>query len=82
MELISFIRIFNAEAQGRRVRRVLFSRVERVDRVEIFMQASRPHSSSMYSKSSTDAPNLYLIVLPTWSMFHINLLSFLQKASD
>jgi len=36
VELIAFLlRVFNAETQRRRVRRVLFSRVEHVDRVEI-----------------------------------------------
>ena len=32
----------------------LFSRVEHVERVEMFMLAARPHSSIIYSRSSTE----------------------------
>ena len=59
MELISFIRIFNAETQRRRVRREILElesgRLDDwVDCVEIFMQVSRPHSSIIYSRSPTE----------------------------
>ena len=47
---------FNTEAQRRRV---LFSRVERVDRVEIFMQASRPQSLIIYSRYSTEGSDTF-----------------------
>ena len=41
------------ETQRRRVRRVLFSHVEHVERVEILIQA-QPHSSIIYSRSYTE----------------------------
>ena len=62
MELIAFLlRVFNAETQRRRVRRVLFSRVEHVERVEMFMLAARPHSSIIYSGSSTEGSDPFCL---------------------
>ena len=36
-----------------------FSRVERVDRVELFMRASRHHYSIIYSRFSIRGPNTF-----------------------
>ena len=40
----------------------LDGRVERVDRVEIFMQASRSHSSIIYSRSSTEGSDTFSVM--------------------
>jgi len=58
--------VFNAETQRRRVRREILElesgwldgRVEHVERVEMFMQDSRPHSLIMDSGSSIERSHL------------------------
>ena len=47
------------EPRNTRNTRKIFSRVEHVDRVEIFMQDSRPHSSIIYSGSSTEGSDTF-----------------------
>lgn len=65
---------FNAEALRRRVRRVLFSRVEHVDRVEIFMQASPPQSLIIYSRYSTEGSDTFgLNLLQTFPLARLSL---------
>ena len=59
------------EAQRRRVRRVLFSRVEHVERVEMFMLAARPYSSIIYSGSSIEASEPFIIKLLQPSSFFV-----------
>ena len=41
------------------MRRVLLSRVERVDRVETFLSFSSPHSLIIYSRSSTEGSDTF-----------------------
>ena len=46
---------------------MLDDRVERVDHVEIFRLASRPHSSITYSGSSEEGPDTFALIPPSFA---------------